>query len=331
MAVYDDPTRPSRGGQAPTGRRSAVRTYDDPDAPTQARDVTSGGWSDDDAQEPPPPEVPPPARGLPPGVGRALVVLLALAALCGGGALAAAVSRGALPGDALYPLKNTVESTRLALASGDAAKIRVRLTRTENRAEELIALCREGRGDQVPEAVFFFQSNLEEAMAAVGSLEARDAAQADELEPDVQAAFGRYDSLLAEAETACPEDIQPSVRFATSYLQGVAGLPAGETAPAPTLTPTAVEGMEPAETDEFPTGTPEGPEAETPTATETRAPTATEEEATPTQAPTEAPTRAADTATARAAPTLESSPTRAQATVAASPTRPPPTFTTAPS
>lgn len=107
-----------------------------------------------------------PLRAMPSAVPRLAAVAAALAiALIGGGTGTVLASTGAVPGDALYPLKRAAERTQLALSFTDAREANLRERFLDRRVEELDTVTETGRERFVPELAAQIGRHAERASA----------------------------------------------------------------------------------------------------------------------------------------------------------------------
>lgn len=151
------------------------------------------------------------------GGSRRLLPLPALAALLGavllaaGGGVVIAAQR-ALPGDALYPVKTSLEQLRLQLATGDAERARAYLDLAGRRADELRRAVQAGRGDAIDAAASGYVRDVRDARASL--LKAASVGQADPLAAELATRLARQQTLLQAAAAQAPNDVKPAVHMA---------------------------------------------------------------------------------------------------------------------
>lgn len=129
--------------------------------------------------------------------GIAMAAVLILAASSGGIAYAA---EGALPGDALYPIKTAVvEPLRVALAMSPEAKAALQMSFAEHRVDEAATLASEGRLSTSTEAELAanFNENAVSAVAVVAHERTQDPTTADLLATKFAARLAAYQNVLA--------------------------------------------------------------------------------------------------------------------------------------
>ncbi|HLZ08055.1 MAG TPA: DUF5667 domain-containing protein, partial [Chloroflexota bacterium] len=165
----------------------------------------------------------------------ALSILLVVVAtvVLGGGVVAA--SGNALPGDALYPVKLSVESVQVAAAYGDEAKAQISLQQAAGRLDEIDRANQAGRTDAISTAAADYVQNVANAnqhlaRAAASGKDVR--AEASELNQEL----ARQSQKLAVAEVRAPAGARlalvAAARAARSGINvggNVAGSPSGAT------------------------------------------------------------------------------------------------------
>ena len=101
-------------------------------------------------------------------------VLVLAVFLFGGTGITAYAASSALPGDALYPVKTSMESARISLTGDDAAQARLYLDFAGRRLAEIQTLIQEGRTSFVAKTSDQFKDNVEKAMDAIERLSKTD-------------------------------------------------------------------------------------------------------------------------------------------------------------
>jgi len=278
-----------------------------------------------------------------------ILVSLALLVLVGSGA--ASVAASSLPGSPLYPLKLTVEDTRLTLASSPPARASLYLRFANERTNEMLRLS--SAGHSVSPAVV---ARLEQQLnGALQSVEAAQAEQQRGLLAQVIDATNTQQETLRRALDSAPPDAQATLEAgvaiaaqkgeqannALTKLESPAATPTAEpsdvpAAPATPSEPAAVPGDSPTP---MPTDT--SPAATTATGT---APPAVEPTGTPAARPSGTPSVTPSmpaTPGAKPSATLSPEPTRTASATASAvpptstatsvPPSPTPTFTVQPS
>lgn len=151
---------------------------------------------------------------------RRVAAIVGTAALLGAGTSVAVASQGALPGDALYPIKRALESAETSFEAGDDARGASMAQRASTRLAELQQLVANG-GDPAAMAdtlADFITQAKQAADLTLGSYESsRDPARVQELR-DFSA-----ESLqtMAELQPQLPSELQPLLDTAVSTLLAI--------------------------------------------------------------------------------------------------------------
>src|SRR5512139_2653057 len=86
--------------------------------------------------------------------------------LFGGAGATAFAARSALPGDALYPVKTSLEQTRVALSGSAYAQAQLNMRFAELRLQELNTLVGEGRYGDIDQVAREFEQHIQAALRA---------------------------------------------------------------------------------------------------------------------------------------------------------------------
>ncbi|RYU14905.1 DUF5667 domain-containing protein [Nocardioides iriomotensis] len=153
---------------------------------------------------------------------RRLVAAAAAVLLVGGTAGMAAASSGALPGDALYPVKRGIERAEAGLSVSKAGKGRDLLAQASGRLTEvrgLLAADRLGGEPRVPLALddFVAQSQQGAALLMDSFRDDRDPARV----ADVRTFTADALDDLADLATTAPASVQPDLRNAALALRDI--------------------------------------------------------------------------------------------------------------
>ena len=144
-----------------------------------------------------------------------LMIILAIAVLLFGGAGATAfAAQGALPGDALYPLKTSLETTQVRLARDAARQAQLHLDFAERRLDEIASLIAEGRFDGIGMASQEFEAHVQQAINALDTVSAGDPQRAKALAIQISAALSRYSQILRDMLVKVPDPIKPAMEKA---------------------------------------------------------------------------------------------------------------------
>lgn len=261
-----------------------------------------------------------------------VVVMLAVLVSVGSTYAMVGITRNALPGDAMYPVKTTAERVQLATTISPTRRAELHAEFTQTRMREVVALAELERYAEIPEALEALHAQTEVTAAQLPVVTQRDLRLGIQLAQQVQQSMATGVEALTKLRDAGTEaSAQPILEraLAASTKDSVtvlAQLPAavilevvptpiiGPPTPTATATPTASATRTPTFTPTA-TASPTATATATPTATDTATATAT---ATPTDAPTRTPT---PTDTPTRTPTPTDTPTATgTATHTASPT-----------
>ncbi len=125
-------------------------------------------------------------------------------------------SAQALPNDALYPVKRTIEQARLALAADNVHSGDLRLTFAAERLEEVKRLIDMGRGADVAVAVDDFATQMQSVVSLTQTIS--DTTERTALLARVAASIETYDAVLATTQARLPESGQAAVTRARAVL-----------------------------------------------------------------------------------------------------------------
>ena len=159
---------------------------------------------------------------------RSFALILVIATLLLGGiGITGAAAQSAIPGDALYPVKTSIEQTRLSLAqdAGDRAQMKLRFA--EVRLEEIAALIKEGRFREIREAVLAFESDIHSALLELETLSQIDPSRSARIALEITSALTRYAQALSVMAANAPESVRLEVTRAldTTQIAGNLELP----------------------------------------------------------------------------------------------------------
>jgi len=161
---------------------------------------------------------------------RTLIITIAIAALLlGGVSITGAAAQSAIPGDALYPVKTTIEQTRLSMASDAGDRAQMKMGYAEQRLKEIGALIEEGRYREVNEAVLAFEADINSAILELETVAKADPARAARLAMEITSALTRYAQTLSTLLASAPENVRSEVNRAldSTHLAGSLDLPSG--------------------------------------------------------------------------------------------------------
>jgi uncharacterized membrane protein YgcG len=149
-----------------------------------------------------------------------LLALFIAALLLFGGARATAVAaQGALPGDALYPVKTGLEQTQVRLAGDAAFRATLYLSFAERRLDEISGLIAAGRYQEISQASQEFEGHLQNALLALQLVAAEDPSEASRLASQITAVLTRCAAELSAMLYRVPATAQPAVQQALHASQ----------------------------------------------------------------------------------------------------------------
>ena len=162
---------------------------------------------------------------------RSLALVMVIAALLFGGAsITGVAAQSAIPGDALYPVKTTIEQTRLSLAQDAGDRAQMKMGFAEKRLEEIAALIEEGRYHEVSAAVLAFEADIHSAILELETISQIDPARGTRIALEITSALTRYAQTLSTMAANAPQSVKTEVTRALDTTQIAGGLelpPAG--------------------------------------------------------------------------------------------------------
>ena len=150
-------------------------------------------------------------------------ILLVLVIIFGGVSATAYAAQSALPGDALYPVKTSLEQTRITLANDAYNQAQLHLQFAQRRLNEIKELLAQGRTNDIEFASSEFEYYIQEAMKASQIVLAADSERGAELNKLVSEALLEYAVALKSVLVGAPEAVKPVVEGALLASQEGAG------------------------------------------------------------------------------------------------------------
>jgi hypothetical protein len=141
----------------------------------------------------------------------------------GGAGMTAYASQSALPGDALYGVKTSVEQTRVSLARDAADRAQLNLAFAERRLDEIARLIAGGRYADIATAVQEYEKYVQSAIAALETVAAGDPTGAQELASQVAGLLKRYAETLGGMVNALPDAARNEVERAIQVSNTASG------------------------------------------------------------------------------------------------------------
>jgi hypothetical protein len=153
-----------------------------------------------------------------------ILALIVVAVMLFGGASATAyASQSALPGDALYPIKTSLELTQISLANDAYLRAQLHLEFAQRRMNEITELLLQGRNSDVEFASSEFEYYIQQAMEATQTVIAADPERGAELSKLVSQALLDYAVALKSVLLDVPEAVKPAVEKALLISEDGAG------------------------------------------------------------------------------------------------------------
>ena len=153
-----------------------------------------------------------------------LVVLVVGVILFSGAGATAYAAQSALPGDALYRIKMSIEQTQVRLAADAARLAELHLEFAEHRLDEISGLIAEGRYGEIESATQEFEYHVQQALIAMKTVAAGDPLRAQELAARVNAALAEYARTLSNMMMNVPESTRASMQRAMITSQNASNL-----------------------------------------------------------------------------------------------------------
>jgi hypothetical protein len=151
-----------------------------------------------------------------------LAILAVVLVLFSGAGATAYAAQSALPGDALYGFKTSIEQTQARLSLDAAREAQLHLSFAERRLNEIAALIANGRYENIDTATREFESNIQKAIDAMATVSAGNPEHAQALTEQIHAALTRYIEILRGMLTAVPDTVKPSVEKAILFSESEA-------------------------------------------------------------------------------------------------------------
>jgi len=143
---------------------------------------------------------------------KGLVMLMTLGIFFFGGAgITAYAASSSLPGDAIYPLKTTIENVRVKLTPDPADQVRLYLDYAGLRLMEIQTLVDTGRYNDIAQAAGEYEIDIQKAFDAVKSLSQTDPTRATALNVKITVTLQGYSNILIQMLVDIPSDVQPVI------------------------------------------------------------------------------------------------------------------------
>ncbi len=147
------------------------------------------------------------------------LILVLVIFLFGGSGITAYASGNSLPGDALYPVKISLESARASLASDQADQARIYFSFAGQRLEEIKTLLETGQTSNIVNTGNLFKTNIEKALDVINNLSKTDPTKAAALRIEATSTLTNYDNTLKTLLASAPSDIEETIKTAIDASQ----------------------------------------------------------------------------------------------------------------
>jgi hypothetical protein len=152
---------------------------------------------------------------------KVIAVLVVLVIVLFGGTTATVLaSQNSIPGDTLYPIKTTLERTRLSLARSADARVELQLEFAEQRLAEIESLIKEGRFQNIKPAATAFEGHIFKALEELSALAEANPDQAGRLMVRLTESISRYAAALSEMAGRVPEPVRADLQNTIINLGG---------------------------------------------------------------------------------------------------------------
>lgn len=150
----------------------------------------------------------------------AAAILIVVTVLFGGSAATVLAAQSAIPGDALYGVKTTIEQTRLSLARNAASRADLQLQFAERRLQEIEKLVAEGRYQNIQAATQEFEAHIRNALNEIEQVADGDPNLAASLMARITTQLSRYADSLGSLLNNLPEPLRTDVQRTIRTIRG---------------------------------------------------------------------------------------------------------------
>lgn len=151
---------------------------------------------------------------------RTIILIFVIAVvLVGAVSITGAAAQSSIPGDALYPVKSTIEQTRLSFSRDAGIRAQLRMSFAEQRLDEIALLIEEGRFREVGRAVLAFEADINSAILELENLSDVDPLRAPQIAREITSALTRYAQILSVMAANAPDAVKQDVTRALDSAQ----------------------------------------------------------------------------------------------------------------
>jgi len=129
-------------------------------------------------------------------------------------------AQSAIPGDALYPVKTTLEQTRFSLARNAALRAELQLEFADLRLDEIELLIAQGRSQNLQAATQAFEAHIQNALAEIEVISGVNPALAADLMEEITGSFSDYSDTLGSLLNDIPEPLRSEVERIIRIIRG---------------------------------------------------------------------------------------------------------------
>ena len=151
------------------------------------------------------------------------VIVIALVFLFGGAGMTVYAAQSALPGDALYPFKTTLEQTQASLTRDAAGQAQISLRFAERRLDEMSALASEKRFGDIGPAAAEFERHIRSAADDLQQVSKENPILASQLAARLSSLLSRSVEVLSAMAAEVPDAARPAVERAIQVSQDPTG------------------------------------------------------------------------------------------------------------
>jgi uncharacterized membrane protein YgcG len=151
---------------------------------------------------------------------RTFVIIIVIALLLLGGiGITGAAAQSAVPGDALYSVKTSIEQTRLSVAKDAGDRAQMKLSFAEQRLEEISMLVNKGLNREIKSPVLSFEASINGAIIELETVAKDDPTRAAELAKEITSALTRYAQTLSVLAAKAPDSFKDDINRALGSTQ----------------------------------------------------------------------------------------------------------------
>jgi hypothetical protein len=153
-----------------------------------------------------------------------VAIILVAVVLFGGSGMTVLAAQSAIPGDALYSVKTSLEQTRFSMARDAGNRAELQIQYAGLRLQEIEKLIAAGRFQKVAAATQEFEGHIQSALAELNMVSSQDPQRASELLTQITAALSRYANALSGLLASVPAPLQADFLRALETLNASGGL-----------------------------------------------------------------------------------------------------------